>query len=131
MSTWELSPTSETCRFGFATRNVFGGNVALNQPREWTVGGRLSYNNSLYFSTASYSTLAALKPYQVGFGAEYVTPYYFVLKAGYRFQPSGPLSAWSGGLSFNAPKIGFHYVVEFPNTAGLSPEHLLGVTLLL
>lgn len=114
---------------GFTMRNIFSGSRELDQPREWSVGGRFGYQESVFVSAASYSRWTQVKPYQVGVGMEFVTPYYFSFKGGYRFEPGGKFSAWSGGLSFNAPKISLHYAIDLPRFA--VTEHLLGVTLML
>lgn len=116
---------------GFTLRNLFGGNAALNQLPEWGFGASFNIQNQLILNAATLGEMKGFKPYQYGFGIEYISQYYFSVKGGYRFQPDRHQSYWSGGLSFLAPKVSFHYSVEFPTEPGKSPEHLLGTTLLL
>lgn len=117
-------------QLGLTLRNLFGGNTALDSGRELALGARINYQNTLFFSTSALSKWERMKPYQYGFGAEYVTPWYFGLKGGYWFQPDTKLAAWTAGLSILSPRVSFHYAVEFPNTASTSPEHQFGMTLL-
>lgn len=116
---------------GLTFRNIFGGDARLGQGPEWAFGGSLSLINSFFINAAVLGENKSFKPYQYGFGFEYVSQYYFSIKGGYRFQPDRHLSFWTSGLSFNAPKISFHYSVEFPNEAGKKAEHLIGTTILL
>lgn len=113
---------------GFVVRNLFGGNASMDQNPEWAFGGSVNIQNMLILSSAVLGEMHAVKPYQYGFGVEYVSQYYFSVKGGFRTQPDRGLSFWSGGVSFNAPKISFHYSVEFPTEPGEKPEHLLGTT---
>jgi hypothetical protein len=116
---------------GLTFRNLFGGNAPLDQKPEWAFGGSLGVMGSLFLNAAVLGEMKSLKPYQYGFGMEYVSQYYFSLKGGYRIQPDRDRSYWSGGISFLAPKISFHYSVEFPNAPGEKAEHLVGTTVLL
>jgi len=116
---------------GAVWRNVGGGNEALGQTRELAVGGRVGYNKQLFFSSTSYLSWGDFTPYQYGFGVEYITTYYISLKGGYRFQPAANApSFWTGGLSFNSPKLSVHYAVEFPQLSGQSNTHSVGATML-
>lgn len=117
-------------QFGVAFRNLFGGQALFQQVREWTFGLRFKWEDVIFLSASTYSTWEYFEPYQYGLGFEYVSPYYFSLKAGFRMQPNAQLSYWSGGLSFVTDKISFHYSVEFPNQANESITHMLGTTLM-
>jgi len=118
-------------QLGVTLRNLAGGNVILKQEREWALGGRINYQQILFFSVTTMSKWANFKPYQYGFGAEYISPYHLSLKGGYRIQPDNKLSYWSAGATFISPKLSAHYAVEIPNQAGEALEHILGVTLVL
>lgn len=116
-------------QMGLTLRNIFGGNPLMDMTREVVLGARINYQNQLFLSTAATSR-SGFKPTQVGFGGEFVSPYYFALKGGYYFLPNTPFASWTGGLSFNSPKLSLHYAVEFPNQKR-PLEHQLGVSLLL
>jgi hypothetical protein len=116
---------------GLTVRNLFGGNEALEQKPEWAFGASFSYQNSFILSAATFGDMKKLKPYQYGFGAEYVSGYYFSLKGGFRTQPDKHLSWWSAGLSFLAPKISFHYSMDVSTEPSGKPEHVIGTTVLL
>ena len=116
-------------QLGTTVRNVLGGEAMLDQNREVATGARIGYDNALFFSATAVSQ-KQLKPYQYGFGAEYVSPYYFSVKGGYYFQPGGPQSAWTAGASIISPKLSVHYAVEFPSQPGAKMDHQLGVTML-
>lgn len=120
-------------QFGWTVRNLMGGNEALDLEREWTVGGRINYNQLLFLSAAVTSPWGYLSPSQYGFGAEYISPYYFSLKGGYRIEPSNSpsLTFWTLGASFISPKMSVHYALELPNQTDTEMEHLIGVTLIL
>jgi len=118
-------------QFGVALRNTLGGNELMDQGREWSAGARAGWEDTLFLSVSSTSRWETFSPYQYGFGVEYVSPYYFSLKAGYRMQPQNNLSFWSGGLSFLSPRMSLHYAVEFPQQSSSKVEHVIGVTLLM
>lgn len=117
---------------GIVFRNLGGGNGELQQEREVSVGGRMNYSNTLFFSASAHSKWGSFSPYEVGFGAEYVSPWYFSLMGGYRFQrdriKNNP-SFWSAGVSFLSPRLSLHYAAEFPQLAGEETKHLLGTNL--
>lgn len=121
----------EPVTLGAVARNVGGGLEEAGITSEWAFGGRVHYNQTVFFSAAMVGGWEDAAPYQYGFGFEYMTPYHFSFKAGYRILPSADESYWSGGLSLVAPKILIHYSVELPNQAGQGAEHMLGATLLL
>ena len=114
---------------GVVLRNAFGGNREMDNLREVGVGVRVNYQNALFLSSSAFSR-QGLKPHQIGFGAEYVSPYYFAVKGGYYFRPNTPVSSWTGGLSFVSPRMSLHYAAELPNDAGRSVEHQFGMTML-
>ncbi len=121
----------ERFQFGGMFRNALGGDVALNQEREVGLGARINYDNTVFFSAATYAKTADWNPYQFGFGAEYVSPYYFAIKGGYYFRPRENFSAWTAGASILSPKLSIHYAVEFPSDAARGMEHSLAIALLL
>jgi len=118
-------------QFGVVLRNTLGGDPLFDQTREWGTGARIGWEDTLFFNVSTLSKWENFSPYQYGVGAEYVSPYYFSLKAGFRTQPEARQSYWTGGLSFLSPRMSLHYAVEFPQMAGAKPEHVIGVTLLL
>lgn len=118
-------------QMGLTLRNILGGNLAMSQPRETMLGGRIGYMETLYLSAAAKSLLENLNPYQYGVGVEYISPYYFALKGGFRWQPLQRASYWSGGLSIISPRLSLHYAVEFPQQADEKMEHVFGLTILL
>lgn len=118
-------------QFGLVLRNTLGGDAKMDQGREWGSGVRVGWEDTVFLNVSTLSRWEQLAPYQYGIGAEYVSPYYFSLKAGYRTQPQARQSYWTGGLSFLSPRMSLHYAVEFPQMAGAKPEHVVGVTLLL
>lgn len=115
---------------GFSIRNILGGRQELSEVRQWSLGGRINYENTVFFSATSQSNWSRFAPVQYGLGAEYVSPYFFSLKGGFRIRPSESLSYWSAGASFVSPKLALHYVVEIPNQATAEVEHVFGATLL-
>lgn len=117
-------------QLGLTLRNMLGGNEAMDLPRELSFGGRIGWENTLYLSVATLARLDNMSPYQYGIGAEYVSPWYFAIKGGFRTQPQRQLSFWSGGLSFVSPRLSLHYGVEFPQALGARTEHQVGATLL-
>jgi hypothetical protein len=116
---------------GVVMRNLLGGNSVFEQEREISVGGRVGYSNIFYLSASAHSKLNRLSPYEYGVGAEYISPWYFSLMGGYRFETSGAISPsyWSSGISFLSPRLSVHYAVEFPELASEDTSHLLGVTM--
>lgn len=126
---WNLG----TLTAGIVLRNFFGGREEFSQKRELSVGARMGYSDTVYFSASAHSQLNRFAPYEYGFGAEYISPWYFSLMGGYRFQrqPSGKNpSYWSTGLSFLSPRLSVHYAVEFPQQPNEESSHLLGATML-
>jgi hypothetical protein len=121
----------ERLQFGGMLRNALGGDARLAQQREVGLGARVNYDNTVFFSAATYARTTDWSPYQFGFGAEYLSPYYFSLKGGYYFRPRENLSAWSAGASILSPKLSMHYAIEFPSGPGRSPEHSLAIAVLL
>lgn len=109
---------------GASVRNVLGGKSAVGFGREVSVGARLSYEDLVHFSVSAESAWGRWSPEQYGFGLEYVSPYYFSLKGGFRIRPGENRSYWSGGASLLSPKILLHYAVEFPqNQPSESIQH--------
>ncbi len=114
--------------FGIVGRNLFGGNDTLNYKRELSYGFRIGYKKHLFLSASLQSLWDSFKPYEYGVGAEYISPYYFSIKGGYRTLPDKKASYWSGGISFLAPKIAFHYAIEqCQETKKI--EHMVGAVL--
>jgi len=114
---------------GLTLRNALGGNDAMELKRELALGARFNYKNQLFFSATAIGT-KGIDPNQVGFGMEFVSPYYFALKGGYYFQPRTPFQSWTAGASFISPKLSLHYAVEFKNLLR-GMEHQIGLTLLM
>ena len=94
------------------------------------LGARINYDNTVFFSFATYAKTSDWNPYQFGFGAEYVSPYHFAIKGGYYFRPRENFSAWSAGASILSPKLGIHYAVEFPSVETKPMEHSLAVAVI-
>lgn len=117
-------------QLGLTLRNTLGGNESMDMPREWSIGARVGWEDTLYFSVSTSSRWDRFRPYQYGAGAEYVSPYFFSIKGGYRLQPDQKISYWSGGASFLSPKFSLHYAAEFPQAPNAKVEHLVGTTLL-
>lgn len=115
-------------QLGMAVRNLMGGDKTLEQHREWAVGGRYGYNESLLISAAFMSHWGTINPYQFGFGLELITPYSVSLKGGYRTLPLDRLSYWSIGTSVISQKLSLHYALETPNQGKAEVEHALGMT---
>lgn len=118
-------------QIGFTLRNIAGGNEALRMYREWDLATRLGYQETVFFSAQMTSKWDNPSPYQIGFGAEYVSPFYFALKGGYRFSPETSLQTWSAGLSFLAPHLSLHYAAEFPNELNTEISHTLSAMILM
>jgi hypothetical protein len=121
---------AKTLQLGFTVRNVLGGDALLNQQREWSIGGRINWEEALFFSISTVSTWSKFAPYQVGIGAEYVSPYYFSLKGGYRILTDGGLSYYSAGASLITPKFCLHYAAEIPAQGSQNTLQSLGATFL-
>ena len=99
--------------------------------RQFSLGARINYQELLFFSVGAKSEPDRFSPRQVGIGAEYISPYYFGVKGGYRIMTDGSgLSNWSAGLSVNAPKVALHYAVVFAQLPGQEAEHAFGATFL-
>jgi len=118
-------------QFGLSVRNILGGKSEFQQQREMVLGARYAYQNLFYLSAAAISkTNTMTSPYQVGFGAEYISPYFFGLKGGFRRRIDTGTSYWSAGASFLGPKLLVHYAAEFPTTSDESIEHTVAAALL-
>ena len=113
---------------GLVIRNILGGSD-INQRRELSLGGRLGYENTLFVSASMHSEFSRLSPYEVGIGAEYISPWHFALMGGYRFETENEASYWSTGVSFFSPRMSLHYAIEFPQQPNESSNHLLGLSL--
>ncbi len=117
-----------TAQIGYSIRNVFNGNPLFNQRREMALGGRLGYQDLLFINATVYSLFSRLKPNAFGIGAEYVSPYYFAIKGGFRVDSDLNQNYWSAGASFLAPKLNVHYAIEFSQVAGQGPQHTLAAS---
>lgn len=115
---------------GASVRNVFGGKAMMGFAREFSVGARATYDQILSLSVASQSNFNEVRPYQYGVGVEYISPYYFALRGGYRILVEDRQSFWSFGTSFVSPRLSLHYAMEMPNQPNSAMEHTLGTTLL-
>ena len=120
----------DVLQLGLTLRNAFGGNDGMGFSREFVLGGRINYEQTMFFSAAATALASNLSPYQYGFGVEYVSPYYFSIKGGFRLLSSTGQNYWSGGVSLLAPKLAVHYAIEFP-TIDKPMEHTLSVALML
>ena len=117
-------------QMGATIRNILGGKQSMKLDRELSLGSRLSYNQILSLSVAAQSKLNNPKPYQIGVGAEYVSPFYFALRGGYRSLVEEARSFWGVGASFVGPKLSVHYSLEMPNQSNSPSEHMFGTTML-
>ena len=115
---------------GASLRNVFGGKALMQFSREYSIGARATYDQILSLSVASQSNFNRVSPYQYGVGVEYISPYYFAIRGGYRILVEDRQSFWSFGTSFVSPRLSLHYAVEMPNQPSSTVEHTLGTTLL-
>lgn len=118
---------------GVVARNTLGGKIEfmVDQQREYSAGGRLNFKDTLYFSASTTSThQQLLAPYEYGVGAEFISPYFFSIKGGYRWERISGESHWSAGLSLLSPRFIAHYAVEFANDASKDSEHQVAVSLL-
>jgi len=117
-----------SAQVGYSLHNILNGNPLLNQQREMALGGRIGYQDLLFLNATLYSAWAKLAVNQVGIGVEYISPYYFALKAGYRIDSDINQNFWSAGLSFLAPKLNLHYAIEFSPVPGQGPTHTLAAS---
>jgi hypothetical protein len=117
-------------QFGVNINNILGGNAAMGEFREYALGTRINWEDTVFFSVAVTGETATFRPVQYGFGAEYVSPYFFALKGGFRTRPIDEKSFWAAGLSILSPKVSIHYAVEFENRSGGNMEHTVGTTFL-
>lgn len=120
----------EMVQFGVSLQNTLGGSVQMGESRDYAVGTRVNWEQTMFLSASMTGQTRDFGPTQFGFGAEYVSPYYFSLKGGYRVRPSEQKSYWSAGLSILSPKMSIHYAVEIPNMPNAGPEHSVGTTFL-
>lgn len=118
--------------FGMVSRNILGGSTFLeNQRREIGIGIRLNLKDALYFSASSLAVATQpASPYEYGFGAEFVSPYFFSVKGGYRIERETGETHWSAGASLLSPRISAHYAVEFANAPNTNSAHQVAVSLL-
>jgi hypothetical protein len=117
-------------QMGFSVTNLLGGNEAMGAIRSYALGARVNWEETLFLSVSALGSFATFAPAQYGIGAEYVSPYYFSIKGGYRIRPVENQGFWGAGVSILSPKVSIHYAVEVPNFAGGSPEHSVGTTFL-
>lgn len=115
---------------GATFHNILGGSEHLDLKREVSVGARIQYQDVLFLAVSAQMPWGVWRPHQYGIGAEYVSPYYFALKGGFRIRPEDRENFWSVGASLLAPKISIHYAVDLPTSSDRSPEHVLATTLL-
>ena len=71
-----------------------------------------------------------MRPLQYGFGAEYLSPYMFAIKGGFRTRPVDQKSYWGAGFSVVSQRVSLHYGMEIENRGGSSIEHSVGTTVL-
>ncbi len=117
-------------QLGLHLNNTVGGNAAMGEAREYAFGVRAHWEETMFFSASVTGETASFRPLQYGFGAEYVSPYYFSLKGGYRMRPVAQTSFWSGGVSILSPKVSIHYAIEVEARSGGTTEHSVGTTFL-
>ena len=117
---------------GFVARNLLGGARDLeNQQREYALGARLGFKDTLYFSASTQATdRTVFAPYEYGIGAEFVSPYFFSIKGGHRWKMDTGERLWSTGVSLLSPRLLAHYSVEFSPIAGGTSNHQVAVSLL-
>lgn len=118
-------------QLGTSFHNVTSEKLEMGERREVSAGGRLNWQKVFYVSAAAQSLLSDVTPYEYSVGTEYVSPYFFGLKAGFRIQPYQANSFWSFGASFLSPRLSLHYVVELPNQKSIEMEHMFGATILM
>jgi len=117
-------------QLGASLRNIFGGKESMQFSREYSLGGRITYEQILSLSVATQSKFNVAAPYQYGVGVEYVSPYYFAIRGGYRTLIREREHFWSLGASFVSPRLSLHYALEIPNQTNSVSEHTFGTTLL-
>lgn len=117
-------------QLGMNVNNVFGGSAAMGEGREYSTGGRVNWEDTMYLSVAVSGDVDTLNLTQVGVGAEYVSPHFFALKGGFRTRPIDQRSYWGGGFSILSPRVSLHYAVEIENRSGGTTEHSVGSTFL-
>jgi len=116
---------------GATLRNLLGGSRTMGYDREMAVGGRINYQGVMYFSASAIAKTSEVSPYQYGFGAEYVSPYYLSVKGGFRTQPYTAQSYWSFGASFLSPMMSLHYALEKATFGEGKIEHVFGCSMML
>jgi hypothetical protein len=121
----------EPLQLGLMAKNVLGGNPAMGEGREFSLGGRIHYQGILFLNVSATSESQRIEPVQYAVGVEYLSPYLFSLKGGYRFRPYEGKSYWGCGASINSPRLSIHYAVEIPAFEGVSPTHGIGLTVLM
>lgn len=117
-------------QIGVSTQSVLGGDTNVADYRQTTLGGRIHYDQTLFLSAAATTGHNNFVPEQYGIGAEYVSPYRFALKGGYRIRPNENRSYWSAGFSILSPKISLHYAAVFPRLDDEAIQHMIGATVL-
>jgi hypothetical protein len=117
-------------QLGITLTNLFGGSVPMGAERAYSFGARLNWEETLFLSASVLGRFSDFSPVQFGVGAEYVSPYYFAIKGGYRNRTLEAKGFWSAGLSILSPKVSIHYALEVPDFAGQGPEHSVGTTFL-
>lgn len=113
---------------GATVQNVGGGRPELGVDRFSQVGARVNYERTLFLSGSVESVSNGVDPAVIGVGAEYVSPYHFSLKGGYRHGLTDAVRQWSAGVSILSPKLSLHYAVLFPYTLRETAEHSIGAT---
>lgn len=121
----------ESFQLGITARNLFGGNPAMGAFREYGLGGRIEYEKILFLSVAAESDVGEdLTPDQYGIGAEFVSPYYFAIKGGWRIRPEQSATYWSVGASIVSQRASLHYAMEIPQQNDEEVAHVVGATVL-
>lgn len=115
---------------GGVLHNTISENENMGQYRKYSAGGRINWQQAMFLSFAASGHVNDVDPDEYSVGVEYVSPYFFALKGGFRTKPYEANSFWSMGASFNSPRMGLHYAVEIPNQKTSETEHLLGASLL-
>jgi len=120
----------DAIQIGMSVRSLMGGDTGLGDPRQTSIGARINYQQTMFFSATVQSEHNSMKPDQYGFGAEYISPYRFSLKGGYRIRPSENRSYWSAGFGILSPKVALNYAVVFPRINDEAVQHLVGATVM-
>jgi len=121
----------EFIQLGWTTRNIGRDLPLLGMRREMALGGRISYEQTVFLSVAAVAPTSTMNPDQYGIGFEYVSPYSFALKGGTRYLTQDRDWAWGMGASILSPKVSLHYALEFPNKTVNSYVHTLGISVLM